>query len=151
MISAVSFALIFGCPPSFGVKKDTQMIFDISKALVEGVKPDMTCTFPDVLETLQGSDTNLELVTSTTLKPLKMFYEHNIVRILRGYIFVQEHLEGVGSFEGTELCYALGGIEGKRIGKVLPALELAEKVKKEMKDPESMNIRDVELLVNLTK
>ena len=77
-----------------------------------------------------------------------MFYDHNIVRILRGYIFVQEHLEGLGPFEGTELCQSH---DGARIGKVLPALDLAEKVKKEMEDPESTNISDVELLVNLTK
>ena len=80
------------------------MLFDISKALIEGLTAESTCTFPDVLETLQGTDTNLELVTSSTLRPLKVFYVHNVVRILRGYIFVQEYLEGVGKFEGTELC-----------------------------------------------
>ena len=80
------------------------MLFDISKALIEGNTAEGTCTFPDVLETLQGTDTNLELVTSSTLRPLKMFYQHNIVRILRGYIFVQEYLEGFGKYEGTELC-----------------------------------------------
>ena len=80
------------------------MLFDISKSLIEGLTAESTCTFPNVLETLQGTDTNLELVTSSTLRPLKMFYDYNIVRILRGYIFVQEHLEGIGKFEGTELC-----------------------------------------------
>ena len=123
------------------------MLFDISKALIEGLTAESTCTFPDVLETLQGTDTNLELVTSSTLRPLKMFYDYNIVRILRGYIFVQEYLEGVGKFEGTELCDE----NGWRIGDVLPALDLAKKVKEEMEDPTSTNISDVELLVNLTK
>ena len=78
-----------------------------------------------------------------------MFYVHNIVRILRGYIFVQEYLEGFGKFEGTELCTS--DEYGYRIGEVLPALELAKKVKEEMEDPTCTNISDVELLVNLTK
>jgi len=100
----VNFAIVFGCPPSVGVRADTKMLFDISDALIDGLSAEMTCTFPDVIETLQGTDTNLELVTSSTLRPLKIFYVHNVVRILRGYIFVQEHLEGIGKFEGTELC-----------------------------------------------
>ena len=101
-IKAVNFALVFGCPPSIGVKSDTKMLFDISFALIEGVAAhDMACTFPNVLETLQGTDTNLELVTSTTLMPLKIFYEHNVVRILRGYIFVQERFKG-WEFSGAE-------------------------------------------------
>ena len=147
MIRAVSFALIFGCPPSVGVKADTRMVYDISEALIDGKTDESTCTFPDVIETLQASDVNLELVTSSTLRPLKMFYVHNVVRILRGYIFVQEYLEGFGKFEGTELC----DDRGRRIGDVLPALDLAQKIKAEMEDPTSTNISDVELLVNLTK
>ena len=48
---------------------------------------------------------------------------------------------------GTELCDKAGS----RIGKHLPALDLAKKVKEEMEDPTSTNISDVELFVNLTK
>ena len=144
----MNFAIVFGCPPSVGVRADTKMLFDISDALIDGLSAEMTCTFPDVIETLQGTDANLELVTSSTLRPLKMFYVHNVVRILRGYIFVQEYLEGVGKFEGTELCDETWG---DRIGDVLPALDLARKVKEEMEDPTSTNMSNVELLVNLTK
>ena len=147
-IKAVNFALVFGCPPSIGVKSDTKMLFDISFALIEGVAAhDMACTFPNVLETLQGTDTNLELVTSTTLMPLKIFYEHNVVRILRGYIFVQEGLEGVGKFKGYEKVdqRAFG------IGDNFLALELGKRIEEDMKDPESTNISDVKLFVNLTK
>ena len=79
-------------------------MYDVSDALQDGVTNEMTCTFPDVLENLEGSDNNFEMVTSSTLKPLKMFYEHNVARILRGYVFVQESLEGVGDWEGAELC-----------------------------------------------
>ena len=74
MIKAVSFALVFGCSPSTGVRADTQMLFDISKALIEGLTDEMTCTFPDVLDSLMGQDNNFELVTSSTLKPLTLFY-----------------------------------------------------------------------------
>ena len=123
------------------------MLFDISDALIKGLTTDMTCTFPGVIETLRGTDTNLELVTSSTLKPLKLSYQHNTVRILRGYIFVQEYLEGFDRWQGAE------GVDefGRPIGERQPAVEVAKKVKEEMMDQSSLNIPDVELHVNLTK
>ena len=116
----MSFALVFGCSPSTGVDAQTRYMYDISAALLDGCTPEMTCTFPDVLETLQGRDNNFEMVTSSTLKPLRMFYGHNIVRIYRGYVFVQEGLEGFGEWEGTELCET----RGIRIGWPLSAKDL---------------------------
>ena len=107
----------------------------------------MTCIFPDVLENLQGSDNNFELVTSSTLKPLKMFYVHNVARVLRGYVFVQESLEGVGDWEGTELCYQYGA----RIGEPIKARDLGKKVRENLMDSGTTNIPEVELLVNKTK
>ena len=100
----MSYALVFGCSPSTGVTAATRFMYDISQALIDGLTVDMTCTFPDVLESLQGQDNNFEMLTSSTLKPLRMFYGHNVVRILRGYVFVQEGLEGFGDWEGPELC-----------------------------------------------
>ena len=91
----MSFALVFGCSPSTGVDAATRFMYDISQALLDGCTAEMTCTFPDVLESLQGSDNAFEMVTSSTLKPLRIFYGHNFVRILRGYVFVQEGLEGL--------------------------------------------------------
>ena len=64
------------------------MLYDLSDALRLGCEEDMTITFPDVLVSLQGSDVNFELVTSSTLRPLKLFYLHHVVWMLRAYVFV---------------------------------------------------------------
>ena len=143
----MSFALVFGCSPSTGVDAATRFMYDISQALIDGLTIEMTCTFPDVLESLQGSDNAFEMVTSSTLRPLRMFYGHNVVRILRGYVFVQEGLEGVGDWEGTEECHK----DGWGIGEPLPAKELGKKVRDNLMDPSSTNIPVVELLINKTK
>ena len=74
------------------------------------------------------------MVTSSTLKPLKMFYGYNVVTILRAYIFVQEGLEGFGDWEGTELC---DQIWAKRIGEPLSAKELGSKVRENLMDSSS--------------
>ena len=88
------------------------------------------------------------MVNSSTLKPLRMFYGHNVVRVLRGYVFVQEGLEGFGEWEGTELCSTWGG---HRIGEPLSAKDLGAKVRDNLMDPSSTNIPQVELLINKTK
>ena len=87
------------------------------------------------------------MVTSSTLKPLRMFYGHNVVRVLRGYVFVQEGLEGVGEWEGTELCDE----DGYRIGEPLSAKDLGAKVRDNLMGPSSTNIPEVELHINKTK
>ena len=71
------------------------------------------------------------MVTSSTLKPLRMFYGHNVVRILRGYIFVQEGLEGVGNWEGHEHCNVIG----LGVGEPLSAKDMGNKVRDELMDP----------------
>jgi len=151
IIGSVSFALVFGCSPSTGVIASTRFMYDISEALFFGCMIDMTCTFPDVLESLKGTDNNFETVTSSTLRPCRMFYEHNVVSILRGYVFVQESLEGLGDWEGTELCDTNKYRVGRRIGEPLSAQSLGEKVRADLMHPESTNIPEVKLLVNKTK
>ena len=121
------------------------MMFDISFALLKGCSADFTCEFPDVLESLTGTDVNFELVTSATLRPLKLFYEHNVARVLRGYVFVQEHLDDVGEWEGTEIS-----IIGSSEGEVVKARPLGEKVRDAMMDPKATDIQEAELLVNLS-
>ena len=145
----MSFALVFGCSPSTGVTASTRFMYDISKALLDGCTAEMTCTFPDVLDKIQGQDNNFEMVTSSTLRPLRMFYGHNVVRILRGYVFVQESLEGFGEWEGTELMKE--EYRGMRIGEPLSAKDLGAKVRENLLDPSSTNIPEVELLINKTK
>ena len=140
----ISFALVFGCSPSTGVIAKTRFMYDVADSFFSGCAIDMTCTFPDVLESLQGTDNNFEMVTSSTLRPLKMFYEHNVVRILRGYVFAQEGLEGFGNWTGNE-------IQGHDFIEAIQARVLSEKVRYDLMDPETTNIPEVELFINKTK
>ena len=41
----------------------------------------------DVLDALEGTDVNFEIVKSQTVRPLKLFYVHNKAQTLRAYIF----------------------------------------------------------------
>ena len=72
--------MVFGCPPSIGVPAETKMMQAIAETLIDGCGPDMTVTFPEVLNSLEGPDSNIELVTSSTLRPLRLFYSRNIIR-----------------------------------------------------------------------
>ena len=94
-----------------------------------------------VLESLQGSDTNLELVQSSTLRPLRLFYVYNVVQRTLGFIFVQTHLKNI------QWTGQIKPFKGKRY----PADELAELVKKEMMAKDALDITDVEIFVDLSK
>ena len=96
----------------------------------------------DVLESLQGSDTNLELVQSSTMRPLRLFYVYNIVQRTLGFIFAQTYLKDI-QWTGT--------IDGRPEGKRYPAEEMAEIVKKDMMDKDALDITDVEMFVDRTK
>ena len=76
-----------------------------------------------------------------------MFYGHNVCRILRGYVFVQESLDKFGDWEGGEATTDLG----QRIGETFSARVLGERVRDNLMDPSATNIPDVELLINKTK
>ena len=97
--------MLFGCGPSLAVKSDTKFIADVCNALLDRIGQDMTLTFPEFLEGLIGSDTNLELVSSSTTRPVKLLYTYNLVSILLGYVFVWNHLKGLGDWKGAENGY----------------------------------------------
>ena len=84
----IYFGLLFGCSPSVGVPAETKFMNDISRALLDGCNDDMVCTFPDCLDSLQGTDVNIELVLSSTLRPYRLFFIHHVVRVTYGLIFV---------------------------------------------------------------
>ena len=84
----MNIALIFGCSPSVGVPAQTKMMADITDTLLQGYGEEYTCTFPDVLDRLKGRDVNFEMVTSGTLRPLRLFYTYNVVTETIGFIFV---------------------------------------------------------------
>ena len=76
---------------------------DISKALQNELDGNsLTCVFPNAIDSLKGSDVNFELVTSSTCRPLRLFYSYNLVHERKFVTFVQTHLKGVGAWSGTE-------------------------------------------------
>ena len=52
----------------------------------------MSCVFPNVIDSLTGSDANYELVTSSTITPLKLVWTG--ATKLRVFIFYHSELEG---------------------------------------------------------
>ena len=71
--------------------------------MMNSLRGDLTCVYPEAVEALQGRDANFEFANSSTLKPLLLFYTHNVVTQVNGYIFAQDHLENFEQvWEGTE-------------------------------------------------
>ena len=62
------------------------MMADISEVLLKAYDDEFTCTFPDVLDSLKGNDVNFEMVTSATLRPLRLFY--TVITKTLGLVFV---------------------------------------------------------------
>jgi hypothetical protein len=108
----------------------------------------MTVTFPDCLDSMQGADCNFELVASSTLKPLRLIFDYHVARCCLGYVFVQEELTGVGKWTGTELTQ---GPFQERIGDVLSARDIGERSVHHLKDKEALGLSEVDLLLNLSK
>ena len=121
------FSFGFGCNPGTGVASNTTMCRDICEAMLEALNEDLTCTYPEAVEAIQGRDANFEFANSSTLKPLLLFYTHNIVTEIHGYVFTQDLLpsdyraEGRVLWQGTELH----GEYLERTGDVLSATDLA--------------------------
>ena len=122
-------------------------MFDISATLQSNVSADLTVLFPDVLESLQGTDVNFEMVTSSTLRPLKLFYSHNAVGTMRGLVFVQTHLRGKVYDNPKPAFHYFTDSNNNHF----TATEFGQNVVEMLKDPELLNIVDTELLIDLTK
>ena len=90
MKDIINFAFVFGCQPADGVKANTAMMADITELFIkEAVKSDdKTVGFPDVLDFIKGQDTNIELSSSATLRPLKLFHSVILITDTLGLVFV---------------------------------------------------------------
>ena len=77
------------------MKADTKLMADISIALITSYDSNYCIDIVEVLESLQGSDTNLELVQSSTMRPLRLFYVYNVVQRTLGFIFAQTGLKDI--------------------------------------------------------
>ena len=81
--------LVVGTSPGAGVKADTKLIRDVLRSFKElHDKMTLTIQFPEVLEQLQGSDAQIEIITSSMLKPLRMGIRGYRVVDVSVYIFV---------------------------------------------------------------
>ena len=94
------YTLVYGCPPGSGVAAETKMMYDISDAFLNGVDDNMICAFPELLDHLVGTDVNFELLVSSNIQTLRLFYIHNSVWTTIGLVFVQTQLKGFGEYVG---------------------------------------------------
>ena len=86
--------LLFGCRPSLGVDAETTMVKDLVKTLISRLdKETLSVTFPKVLDQMSGSDASFEMSASNSIKPMQMFYNHNIATHKYGLIIVNTKAE----------------------------------------------------------
>ena len=86
--------LLFGCRPSLGVDAETTMVKDLVKTLISRLdKETLSVTFPKVLNQMLGSHTSFEISVTDSIKPLQMFYKHNIATHKFGLIIVNTKVE----------------------------------------------------------
>ena len=129
-----NFKLLFGCMPNTGIGANSQMIADYVHALEKAYDVNMVCKLTDALNAMLASDVNFELISSQTAKPLLMFYNHNIVRKLIAYIFVQSLLKGFLDWTGTEF-----GFDDDMFDRH-SARELSELLKEKLQDKDGLAI-----------
>ena len=65
--------LIYGAKPGYGVRIDTKLIRDAMICFQELYEKDTQIVqIPDALDSLIGSDANIEIVTSSILQPTRI-------------------------------------------------------------------------------
>ena len=71
------------------------MIEDVQKAFIHKFNPEtLVLEFPQVVDGLQGTDTNFEMIASNTLQTLNITYDFNLISKCKAYIFVCTELMG---------------------------------------------------------
>ena len=96
---------LFGEKPGFGIKEKTKFIFDVMSCFEKFYdKLAQTVTIPNVLDFLQGTDTNIEIVKSSMLQLARI--NINCYQMIEsiGIIFVQNKLQSntVDTLTGLE-------------------------------------------------
>ena len=87
-VKSENLILVFGCPPSVGVKANTKMCYDLANALDAGYeKARFTLQIPEVFELLEGRDNAFEMIQSNSLQPLGLVYQHNVMTKSIGVVF----------------------------------------------------------------
>ena len=73
------------------------MVRDLVKTLIGRLdKESLSVTFPKVLDQMSGSDASFEMSASNTIKPMQMFYDHNIATHKYGLVLVNTTINNNG-------------------------------------------------------
>ena len=93
-MNGTNFIFVKGCKPGYTVDGNTKLIRDSMRNLLEqGDKKTMTVNFPEVIDQIKGTDSNIEIIKSSTLQNMRMdFFGFPIVKS-ECYIFVQPTLQ----------------------------------------------------------
>ena len=125
------------------------MAEDFSKALISSYDDtDMTCYLSTVLDALQGTDVNFEIVKSQTVRPLKLFYSHNKASVLRAFIFAQSRVNE-NIYEAKRRIFTDNPLEN--LWNRWTASEYAHTLKERLQDKEALAIDEVEVYNDLSK
>ena len=89
-----NFMLIFGAKPGYGVSDKTKLIFDVMQNFEKFYdRQTLIAEFPAILDSLKGTDTNIEIIQSSTLQTMKLAVNCYPMLISKCLIFVQEKLQ----------------------------------------------------------
>ena len=92
--------LVFGCKPSDGVDLNTKMVSEIASIMeTRFEKENLSLQIPIVFDQLKGEDADFEMVSSNSIKPLRLFYSDNIISHSRAVIFVNTGIDRVFSVD----------------------------------------------------
>ena len=62
-------------------------------------KENLSIDVPDVFDQLKGEDASFEMVISNTVKPLRLFYNDNVVTDKKAVIFVYSGIDRLPEFD----------------------------------------------------
>ena len=97
-----NFIIYMGCSPGLGVDAFTKMIREIG-ALFESAydQKEFFVELPDILDNLEASDTNIEIIQSEQPQRVRILREANLVTDSTGVIFVHTNAKGL-EYQGWE-------------------------------------------------
>lgn len=92
-----NFILIFGAPPNIGVRSDTRMIYELAEAMLSKYdQVTFMLIIPAVFNDMYSEDASIEMIASSTLKPLVLFYEPHTADESIAFIFANGKLDYYG-------------------------------------------------------
>jgi hypothetical protein len=103
----MSFAFVYGCRPSTGVKANTTMVKDIYYSFIEnGDRINFTVLLPNAFTYMSGNDVNFEIASSAKIKTIKLYYKHKVVMLSIGLVIAHKSI-GDESWKNAVLCHKM--------------------------------------------